>query len=48
MQAQDALVYLFLGGDVVVLEFQVVAVLPKELPHFQSNFFGLVVVPGHQ
>ena len=48
VQAQDALVHLALGGDAVVLELQVVAVLPKELPHFQGHLFGFVVLPRHE
>ena len=46
VEAHQSGVHLPLGGDAVVLELQVVAVLPEPLPHLQGHLFGLVVVPG--
>ncbi len=47
-EADQVPVYLLLGLDAVVLELQVVAVLPEEGPHLQGRLPGLVVVPRQQ
>ena len=44
-QAKDALDELFILGQAVVLQLQIVAVLPEQLPHLQSHRLGLVVLP---
>ena len=48
MEAEDAPGNLLLLGLAVVLELQVVAVVPEELPHFQGMGLCPLVVPGQQ
>ena len=48
MEAQQPPVHLPLDRDAVVLELQIVAVLPKQLPHLQGCLLRLLVVPRHQ
>ena len=48
MEAQQAPFYLPLDRDAVVLELQIVAVLPKQLPHLQGGLLCLLIVPRHQ
>ena len=48
MEAQQPPVHLPLDRDAVVLELQIVAVLPKQLPHLQGGLLCLLIVPRHQ
>ena len=48
VQPDQPPVHLALDRDAVVLELQIVAVLPKQLPHLQGCLLRLLVVPRHQ
>ena len=47
-QADERSVHLLLSRDSVVLELQVIAVLPEEGAHLQCHFLGLVILPPQQ
>ncbi|RAZ02693.1 hypothetical protein DK853_54140, partial [Klebsiella oxytoca] len=47
-QADDPRVDHLLLGDFVVLDFQIIPILPKQLPHFQGVGLCPLVVPVPQ